>query len=305
MKDPRPSANPRSIELSESFNRREKSTTERPMNLITSPQIYLVGRQTVNETELARFLDYGGFPEWTTDAPNAAQTLVEIAGRLCYVSYKNPRPGGNHAYLDNILASGHGSVTEHAVWNFIITGVSRSLTHELIRHRVGLSPSELSQRFVDCSEVAFVVPPAMMPWHDAWKQRLNAKIEDACTKPDPRVDLFLKWLHGRRVNLLEYEKLTEALSLEAPQDLSKTDRRKWARQAARSALPNCAETKIFITANARALRHFIELRGSRHADDEIRRLAHAMLGVMQAETPGLFGDYSVNNGEVETQWRKV
>lgn len=278
-----------------SFNRRKNSATEQPMNIILAPKIYLVGRQTVNEPELARFLDDGGFPEWTTDAPNASQTLVEIAGRLCYVSYKSPRPGGNQAYLDNILASGHGSVIEGAVWNFIITGVSRSLTHELIRHRVGLSPSELSQRFVDCSDVAFVLPPAMMDWHDAWKK--GAKCLHA--------SLFMNWLDGRSVDLLEYENLTEALSLEAPADLSKTDRRKWARQAARSVLPNCTETKIFVTANARALRHFIELRGSRHADDEIRRLAHAMLGVMHAEAPGLFRDYVVNNGEVETKWRKV
>ena len=72
-----------------------------------------------------------------------------------------------------------------------------------------------------------------------------------------------------------------------------TLRRKLARQAARSVLPNATETKIFMTGNARALRHFIELRGSEHADVEIRKVAVAMLRLLQSEAPGLFGDYTL------------
>ena len=81
----------------------------------------------------------------------------------------------------------------------------------------------------------------------------------------------------------------------------KTTRRKRAREAARSVLPNATETKIFVTANARALRHFIELRGSRHADAEIRKLALAVLKIMQKEAPNIFGDYELveTDGVVE------
>jgi thymidylate synthase (FAD) len=72
-----------------------------------------------------------------------------------------------------------------------------------------------------------------------------------------------------------------------------TLRRKLARQAARSVLPNATETKIFVTGNARALRHFIEMRGSEHADVEIRKVALAMLEIMRKESPAMFSDYEV------------
>ena len=73
----------------------------------------------------------------------------------------------------------------------------------------------------------------------------------------------------------------------------KTLRRKMARQAARSVLPNATETKIFFTGNARALRHFIELRGSEHAEVEIRKVAVQVLRLMQQEAPNLFADYTL------------
>ena len=73
----------------------------------------------------------------------------------------------------------------------------------------------------------------------------------------------------------------------------KTLRRKLARQAARSVLPNATETKIFVTGNARAIRHFVELRGSEHADVEIRKVAVAMLRIMQREAPSMFSDYEL------------
>ncbi|MCE9628274.1 MAG: FAD-dependent thymidylate synthase, partial [Candidatus Eisenbacteria bacterium] len=73
----------------------------------------------------------------------------------------------------------------------------------------------------------------------------------------------------------------------------KTLRRKMARQAARSVLPNATETKIFFTGNARALRHFIELRGSEHAEVEIRKVAVQVLEIMRKEAPNMFSDYTL------------
>ncbi|MXY12521.1 MAG: thymidylate synthase (FAD), partial [Chloroflexi bacterium] len=89
-----------------------------------------------------------------------------------------------------------------------------------------------------------------------------------------------------------------------------TLRRKMARQAARSVLPNATETKIFVTANARALRHFIELRGNEHAEPEIRRVATKVLAIMQEEAPNLFGDYQLQSlpdgtSQAVTEHRKV
>src|SRR4051812_9526104 len=127
--------------------------------IIREPSVRLVGRLTIDDGELSAFLEDEGVETWKTDTDLAAQKLVEVAGRLCYKSYAKPRPGGNASYLHHILEVGHGSVIEHAVYNFIITGVSRSFTHELVRHRAGWAYSQRSQRFVDEKDFAAVMPP--------------------------------------------------------------------------------------------------------------------------------------------------
>jgi thymidylate synthase (FAD) len=256
------------------------------IRVLREPAVYLVGRQTVNDAELDRFLaDHG--VSWQSDTEVAAEYLAEAAGRVCYMSFAKPRPGGNKTYLGHILEVGHGSVTEHAVWNFLFTGCSRSLTHELIRHR-HMSYSQLSQRYVDESVAEYVEPD--------------------CIADDP--ELHRLWLDAIAHSHQAYMRLVEGLQERFKDEPDRTLRRKLARQAARSVLPNATETKIFVTANARALRHFIELRGSRHAETEIRKLAVAVLKIMQAEAPNLFGDYQLvplpdGTFEAVTEHRKV
>ena len=145
------------------------------IRIIREPSVYLVGWQMVDDQEMDRFLD-DHKTDWQTDTVVGAEELCETAGRLCYMSFANPRPGGNSAYLRHILEVGHGSVTEHAVWNFIITGISRSLSHELVRHRAGMSYSQLSQRYVDESVAEYVEPDciANVPHlHRTWLSTTN------------------------------------------------------------------------------------------------------------------------------------
>lgn len=239
------------------------------MRIIRTPVVYLVGRQETNAAEIDRFLADHGVETWGTDTEVAGEKLCEVAGRMCYMSFAKPRPGGNAAYVGHILEVGHGSVLEHAVWNFIITGVSRSFTHELIRHRAGFGYSQLSQRYVDESTADFVEPD--------------------CIAEDPKLHAI--WLEAVRTSHEAYCRLVEGLLGKFESEPDKTLRRKMARQAARSVLPNATETKVFVTANARALRHFIELRCNEHAEVEIRKVAEQVLRVMQAEAPNLFGDY--------------
>jgi thymidylate synthase (FAD) len=239
------------------------------MDFIREPAVYLVGRQTVSTDEIDRFLADHGVSEWSTDTSVAGEKLMEVAGRVCYMSFAKPRPGGNHAYLERLLSVGHGSVLEHAVWNFIITGVSRSFTHELIRHRAGFGYSQLSQRYVDESDTAFVEPDCIAAdgeLHEVWR----AAVE-----------------HCQEA----YVKLVAGLERKFADVPERTLRRKMARQAARSVLPNATETKIFITANARALRHFIELRANEHAETEIRMVAAKVCQLLMKEAPNCFGDY--------------
>lgn len=241
------------------------------MKIIRRPTVYLVGRQVLNEQEIARFLEDHNAGQWSSDSDIPAQVLPEVAGRVCYMSFAKPRPGGNQAYLDNIKESRHGSVLEHSVWNFIIVGVSRSFTHELVRHRVGFSYSQLSQRYVDESVADFVEPD--------------------CIAEDP--NLHDIWRNGVEQAKQAYVELVEGLQDKFASVEDKTLRRKLARQAARSVLPNATETKIFLTANARSLRHFIELRYSEHAEVEIRHVAAQMLDILRREAPNIFDDYQV------------
>jgi len=258
------------------------------MKIIRRPQVYLVGRQTVNQTEIDSFLADHNVSGWTTDTDIAAEVLPEVAGRLCYMSFKKPRPGGNSAYLGHIKEVGHGSVLEHSVFNFIITGVSRSFTHELVRHRAGFGYSQLSQRYVDESVADFVEPD--------------------CIADDP--ELHEIWKSAAEHAQEAYVKLVNGLQAKFEDIEDKTLRRKMARQAARSVLPNATETKIFVTANARSLRHFVELRCNEHAEVEIREVAALILEILQKEAPSIFGDYEFitlpdKTRAAETQHRKV
>ncbi len=241
------------------------------MKIIREPSVYLVGRQTIHEADLERFLSDHDVETWQTDTDVAGQKLSEVAGRVCYMSFAKPRPGGNERYLKHILEVGHGSVLEHAVWNFIITGVSRSFTHELVRHRAGFGYSQLSQRYVDESQ--------------------SDVIEPDCIAADPA--LHQVWLESVQSAQEAYAKLVEGLMVRFEGISEKTMRRKMARQAARSVLPNATETRIFVTANARALRHFIELRASEHAEPEIRAVAVRFLEILRVEAPNMFGDYEL------------
>ena len=239
----------------------------RPLKILRTPSVFLVGRQTLDPVAIDAFLSQHGVA-WQTDTEVAGEALAEMAGRVCYMSYGKGRKT-NAEFLAHIVEVGHGSVLEHAVWNFLVTGVSRSFTHELIRHR-HFSYSQLSQRYVDESDSAFIEPDVIAAdpeLHTAWCEAVNAA--------RAAYDALVAGLERRFTDLPD-----------------RTLRRKMARQAARSVLPNATETKIFVTGNARALRHFVELRGSEHADVEIRAVAVAMLDILREQAPALFADYT-------------
>lgn len=240
------------------------------VRIVREPEVYLVGMQVVRDAEVERFLDDHGIV-WETDASIGAERLCEGAGRVCYMSFGKGRKT-NADYMGNIIGVGHGSVLEHAVWNFIVTGVSRSLTHELIRHRAGFGYSQLSQRYVDESQADYVEPDAIAS--------------------DPQLHEI--WVDAIAQSQAAYQKLVLGLTEKFSSVPQATLRRKLARQAARSVLPNACETKIFVTANARALRHFIELRGDEHADTEIRALAIRFLEILKIQAPAIFGDYEID-----------
>ena len=256
---------------------------------IAKPAVYVLGRQTVDDSELNRFLTDHGV-SWESDSEIAGEVLTEVAGRTCYMSFAKPRPGGNAAYIDHIREVRHGSVAEHAVWNLLITGVSRSLTHELVRHRAGFGFSQLSQRYVDESVAEYVEPDIVAAHphaHRIWLEAVRHAHEAYVALADVlAADLTERFIERNADGTFD------PVAMSALNPNEKTEIRKGARQAARSVLPNATETKIFVTANARALRHLLEMRGSRHAEPEIRVLAGLILDVLVKESPHWFGDYS-------------
>lgn len=323
------------------------------MRIAESASVYLITTQTINRSELARFLDDHATGMPTAEKPATEPDLIpEIAGRVCYMSFG--RKAGrkeNDAYLQHILESGHGSVLEHTVFGLLFTNVSRALTHELVRHRAGWSYSQLSQRYVDSSDAAMVLPPALLRCPEPLRTELIAMTvahhKQSLAVCETLVDKLVE-VYADPVALFEfavregvfapalYSGLTQyaysgaedgqsvvrtreawigaiAGDEKLRSDLQKatsTARRKAAREAARCVLPNATETKIFVTANARALRHFLELRGSVAADQEIRALAVQILKLVKGAAPNIFSDMVVGDlpdgsQDIRCTYRKV
>jgi thymidylate synthase (FAD) len=204
--------------------------------------------------------------------------LVEFAARACYQSWNKPNPATatNATYLANVIDHGHLSVLEHASASFYIEDVSRSLTHELVRHRHH-SPSQLSQRFVKLdSTTGPVIPPlfvgddeAMAELQDAWEYAAQ-KYENLVTLAERRMDEFGLRFAG-----------------------DKTLARKRVREAARAVLPNMTPTALVLTGNHRAWRDFLTKRGEMHVDLEMRALAEALFHELRAMVPNLYQDMTV------------
>jgi thymidylate synthase (FAD) len=208
---------------------------------------------------------------WETDA-DGGPALVEFAGRACYQSWSKPNPvtATNAGYLAHLLNVGHLSVLEHASVSFYLTGISRSCSHELVRHR-HLSFSQLSQRYVDSRDVAFILPDIVAG--------------------DPMLRGIFR--HAAHTAQAAYEQLLINLDDHLHELPAGTARRKAARQAARAVLPNAAETRMVVTGNYRAWRHVLTMRGAAAADVEIRALAVELARQLKWHAPSVFGDFEI------------
>ncbi len=254
---------------------------------LAAPGVHLVARMATSLDSVREFLegfgpelDFGQYVDDPTDLPDTAQ-LAKTAGQLCYMSFGPKRTLNADAgrYFANIRASGHGSVLEHASFSFLCYGVSRSVTHEIVRHRAGFAYSQVSQRYVSGRVLRFVERPEY-----AADAELHARFEQ-------RIDRAAEEYEALASALLERQRAgSEILSADA-----RTDMRKKVQQAARSVLPNETEAPLIMTGNARSWRHFLEMRASAHAEVEIRALAMRLHACLAAADPVLFEDYRIVN----------
>src|SRR6188508_2780969 len=237
------------------------------MNILRDASVTLLARP--------QFVEPAHLPIAWSGPSTDGERLAEFAGRLCYMSQHNPAGRSTAEYLENILKQGHGSVFEHSTYVLLLEGISRSCTHELVRHRAGFAYSQLSQRYVDESEANFVMPPAIQgdaTMEGEWEAAVTAA-QAAYVAAVDRLIAKYSWVE------------------------SAVHRRKMAREAARSVLPNGTETKIVVTGNVRAWRTMLELRLGEGAEREIRRCAVRILEVLRQETPAFFGDFELYQAE--------
>ena len=228
--------------------------------MIVEPKVTLLALTQINREAIEEHMQIQG---GSTDA----ETLVTFAGRACYQSFGRPSKATFHDrdYLQRTLfEQGHFSIAEHATATLYFTGISRALTHELIRHR-HLSYSQLSQRFVDEGEANIVLPPAL---------------RDMGEDTDGVVDLVE---HQADTGVFVYEDVVQAL-------LDSCLTRKQAREAARAVLPNMIETRIVVTGNLRAWSEVINRRTQPDADAEIQEVMRMAKAELAKVSPVLFGD---------------
>ena len=184
------------------------------------------------------------------------ERLIEQAGRTCYQSHDYTKPGSEKCFIEKIIKNGHHSVLEHDYATFRISGVSRTFTHQLVRHRL-MAISQQSQRYCNENNFDYVTPVAIKDNPQA------AKLFDE----------FMAIAKDR------YCKLQQI-------GLKNED--------ARYVLPNAVCSEIVISANFRELRHIFALRCSKKAQLEIRKCALAMLKIMKQQAPAVFGDFVID-----------
>jgi thymidylate synthase (FAD) len=250
------------------------------MQIIDKPRVYLVGKTQLCRDGLADYLNDIGSPDWDLDPDvSDGENLIEAAGRMCYRSWQpydpckpecsNPNVKrvrkGNRSYIGNVLAHAHGSILEHTNMTFIIRGVSRVVTHELVRHRAGMAYSQESLRYVRLDDLSVWLPEALQDNQEAVK-RFKEVVQ------------FLESIQSDMANLFDIENMKE---FGPKKELTSMFRR---------LAPIGLGTSIVVTGNLRAWRHVIEIRTSSHAEEEIRIVLDQIAEICQREYPNAFQD---------------
>jgi thymidylate synthase (FAD) len=240
--------------------------------MTAAPQLLILSRPTLGEG-LDAFLAAEGTAWQRSPSATIGEELAEFSGRICYMSFgANQSPRSNKEYIANLIANGHESVLEHVSWTFLLQGVSRAFTHQLVRHRPGFAYSQLSQQYHDETDADFVEPHGLKQY-PAIFERWSQAIHTAATS------------YRAILNELETE------TCKSTPDISKKELTRAIRSAARSVLPNATETKIVVTANARALRHFLEVRGGIVGDFEMRAVSKLLYEMVRSEAPSFIADF--------------
>lgn len=240
----------------------------------TQPRVVKIGETRIDRAGVVEMLrTLGVSPEGAKrfeEAPDNGETLIELAGRICYESFEvglNPNVTrirlDPHDYFENLLRKGDGSVSEHAMVSFVLIGVSRILTHELVRHRVGIAVSQESLRYVRPKELKFWIP-----------DELSEEQRNAMRSAVEQLENSYRELEGtipwNKMNMESKKRLTSAF---------------------RRILPDGLATNVIWSANHRTLRWVIEMRTDPAAEVEIRMVFDQIAQICKRDYKHIYQDF--------------
>jgi thymidylate synthase (FAD) len=186
---------------------------------------------------------------------------------------KKQSPKTNSEYIRHLIQQGHESVLEHSSYSILADDISRGLSHQLVRHRVGFAYSQLSQQYHDESSATFIEPR-------------DLDIDEGVVK---------EWRHAISLAKGAYKFIATALERSSyASSLSKKERSRAIKSLARTVLPSATATTLMITGNVRAWRHLLEVRGAIPGDFEMREFCVRAIDLLAAEAPDAFYDFKVN-----------
>ena len=250
------------------------------------PEVFLVAETQLQEIELKQYLNSIGANEYNPDPNNEEDDLTLLtafSGKLCYRSFqaglnKNVTKVRDNIgeYIDNIHKVGHGSVLEHGSISFVFKNVSRVFTHELVRHRVGVAISQESMRYVALDTIPMWIPPII-------NNNPAAKItwEWGIQKAEETIKKLQEILIKDNISFTEKKFITSHIRRLAPMGIT---------------------TAMVWTVNVRSLRHIIQLRTSRHAEEEIRLVFDTVAQICKQRYPSLFGDMQCEYVNGYNEW---
>lgn len=189
-----------------------------------------------------------------------AEKLIESAGRTAYQSHDNMKEGSEISFIKHLIKRGHESVLEHASATFRIEGCSRAMTHQIVRHRIA-SFTQQSQRYVNEANFNYVIPPSI--------SKIKSILDGGISAIEKKYIDHMKRTKEFYIELQKYVKGEDA----------------------RFVLPNATCSEIVMTANMREWRHFLTLRGNKHAQWEIREVAIWIYEELKHRVPSIVCDF--------------
>lgn len=237
------------------------------------PQTYLIGMTTLDFEGLGKYLLDTGQSEFLevittarSEGISDGEIICSFYAKLCYKALTTGRNANitrTRNISDNIegcFDSGHGSVFEHCWFNFVTTNCSRVFTHELVRHRVGTAFSQTSGRYVRSDVLDLVIGDPVLTPYISEIEKLGETIEAGYNE-------VMKSIDWGSMDFGKKKKLTSAL---------------------RRLLPNGQANEIGWSVNIRALRHLVNMRTSRHAEWEIRKVFEEVYLIVKDKFPKVF-----------------